>query len=53
MALRSPNKRLANKALKDYAKLTERYEDAEPLAEKHVRFKQEKQEVKVAQTKRV
>ena len=51
LALRSPNKRLANKALKDYAKLTERYEDAEPLPEKHVRLKKEKQEVKVAHNK--
>ena len=51
LALRSPNKRLANKALKDYAKLTERYEDAEPLPEKHIRLKKEKQEVKVAHNK--
>ena len=51
LALRSPNKRLANKALKDYAKLTEKYEDAEALPDKHLRLKKEKQETKVAHNK--
>ena len=51
LALRSPNRSLQSKAFKDYAKLTEKYDDAEPLPAKHVRLKRERmEEVKIARS---
>ena len=52
LALRSPNRSLQSKAFKDYAKLTEKYDDAEPLPAKHVRLKKERMEaIKIAHDK--
>ena len=52
LALRSPNKSMANKALREYDRLAVRDGDAEPLPEKHVRLKRERmEEVKIARSK--
>jgi hypothetical protein len=51
LSLRSPNQGMVNKALRQYASLAEKYQDAEPLPEKHLRLRKAKTEVKVAQNK--
>ena len=52
LGLRSPNRTLQSKAFKDCTELTDKYVDAEPLPEKHVRLKREKmQAIKIAGAK--
>jgi hypothetical protein len=51
LSLRSPSQRLVSKASKQYDALAAKYEDAEPLPEKHQRLRKEKAEIKVAQNR--
>ena len=51
LSLRSPNASQVRKALKQYDSTALRYEDEEPLPDKHIRLRKERAEVKVAQNK--
>ena len=48
LSLRSPNQKLVREALKQYNKLAEKYQDAEPLPQKHLRLRKERAEIRVA-----
>ena len=49
--MRSPTASLIKKALKQYDSIALKYEDEEPLPDKHLRLRREKAEVKVAQNR--
>ena len=51
LSLRSPNQGMVNKALKQYNMLAGKYQDAEPLPEKHLRLRKAKTEIKIAENK--
>ena len=51
LSLRSPTASLIKKALKLYDSIALKYEDEEPLPDKHLRLRKEKAEVKVAQNR--